>query len=80
VTIDRWSATPSYAQLAELLRRRIAAGEWGSGDVLPSEKSLMQEYDLARETVRHAIRVLRDEGLVVTIPARGSFVSPDRPA
>lgn len=77
MTIDRWSREPSYQQLANLLRARIVAGELPPGATIPSEKSLMQEYDLARETVRHAVRVLRDEGLIVTVPGRGSYVTPE---
>ena len=72
-----WDPTPPYQQLASILRDRIAAGEFRPGDVLPSEKDLVQEHGLARETVRRAVKVLRDEGLVVTIPGRGAFVPPD---
>lgn len=75
--IDLWDPTPPYRQLAGLLRDRIAAGEFRPGDALPSEKDLQQEHGLARETVRRAMRVLRDEGLVVTIPGRGTFVPPE---
>lgn len=72
-----WDPTPPYQQLASILRDRIAAGEFRPGDALPSEKDLVQEHGLARETVRRAVKVLRDEGLVVTIPGRGTFVPPD---
>jgi len=41
---------------------------------LPSESYLQQEYGVSRGTVRMAIGILRDEGLVVTIGGRGTFV------
>ena len=41
---------------------------------MPSEKTLMQEYGLAHGTVRKAIAVLREEGLVQTTPGWGSYV------
>ncbi|AYY11902.1 GntR family transcriptional regulator [Actinobacteria bacterium YIM 96077] len=79
--INPWDATPTYLQLAAALRARIESGEYGPGDQLPSESQLVGETGLARETVRRAIRVLREEGLVITLPARGTYVPPqDREA
>lgn len=77
VSIDEWSTVPLYRQLAELLRGRIVSGDLAPGDALPSEPTLMQEHGLARDTVRAAIAVLREEGLAVTLPGRGSYVPPD---
>jgi GntR family transcriptional regulator len=81
VAIDQWDPTPPYRQLAALLRARIESGDLGPGDQLPSESVLVQEHELARETVRRAVKLLRDEGLVITLPGRGTFVPPrGRPA
>lgn len=77
MSIDQWSRTPVYRQLADLLRAKITAGEWAPGTRLPSELTLQQEHGLARDTVRHAWRVLEEEGLVVALPGRGRFVPPD---
>jgi len=43
---------------------------------LPAEKTLQQEYGLALATVRKAVKVLRDEGLVRTVPGWGAYVIP----
>jgi GntR family transcriptional regulator len=75
VSIDRDGPTPVYVQLAALLRARIEAGELAPGRALPSETTLMQEHGLARETVRKAVRVLRDEGLVQIVQGRGAYVT-----
>jgi DNA-binding GntR family transcriptional regulator len=77
MTIDPWSAVPIYRQLASILRERIVSGEIQPGGPLPSELRLQQEHGLARDTVRAAVRLLRGEGLVVTLSGRGSFVPPD---
>lgn len=77
MTIDPWSPTPPYRQLARILRERIAVGEWGPGGALPSEKDLQQQYGLARETVRRAIKILRDEGAVITLTGRGTYIPPE---
>jgi DNA-binding GntR family transcriptional regulator len=71
---------PKYAQLAAILRERIASGELAVGEPVPSETELEQEFDLARGTIRKAIGVLRDEGLIVTTKGKGSWVVEQPPA
>jgi DNA-binding GntR family transcriptional regulator len=44
---------------------------------LPSVKQLQQEYGVGRDTVLHAIDILREEDLVFTVPRRGTYVSRD---
>jgi DNA-binding GntR family transcriptional regulator len=74
IRIDRMSEVPTYRQLADELRRLIASGQVKSGDRMPSIHELMSETGLAQNTIRSAVAVLRDEGLVVTAPGRGVFV------
>ena len=69
--------TPLYVQLANVLRDMIASGELEPRAPLPSESYLQQEQGVARGTVRKAVEILRDEGLVITIGGRGTFVSPE---
>jgi GntR family transcriptional regulator len=68
------SAVPVYRQLAGILRDAIESGELAPGMPLPSESSLMQEHEISRDSVRKAMDVLRDEGLVVTVQGKGTFV------
>lgn len=74
--IDQLSPTPLYVQLADLLAVRIERGELEAEKPLPSESTLQQEYGLARGTVRAAVRLLRERGLVTTVPQRGTYVLP----
>jgi GntR family transcriptional regulator len=76
VTVDHGAPEPAYQQLTAILRKRIAKGEWRSGP-LPSVQQLQQEYGVGRDTVLRAIEILREEGLVFTVPRRGTYVSPD---
>lgn len=76
VTVDRHDPTPIYRQIANILREKILSGEYRPRQVLPSEQQLMQEHGVARATDRHAIEALREEGLVYTLPQRGTYVSP----
>jgi DNA-binding GntR family transcriptional regulator len=75
--IDQRSTVPAYRQLADILRRQIESGKLQPDSQLPSETTLIQEYEVARGTVRQAIAVLRDSGLVVTVQGRGTFIKAD---
>jgi DNA-binding GntR family transcriptional regulator len=77
-TIDPQSATPVYVQVADILRRRIQDGRLLPDRPVPSELQLQQEFGVARGTARKSIALLREEGLVITVPGRGSFVTPAR--
>jgi GntR family transcriptional regulator len=65
---------PPYLQVAAELRGAIEAGQYSPGDRLPSTRALADEYGIAPTTVQHAMRILRDEGLVVAQPGRAAFV------
>jgi GntR family transcriptional regulator len=70
---------PPHRQIAAWLRDRIGAGEFGPDQRLPAESDIVQELGVARTTARRAVAVLRDEGLVYTVQARGTFVRTDPP-
>ncbi|QNN58843.1 GntR family transcriptional regulator [Diaphorobacter ruginosibacter] len=69
------SPVPRYLQLADLLRQRIARGQWAQGQKLPSLEELVKEFGVARVTVRQAIDLLAREGLVSPQQGRGTFVT-----
>lgn len=75
MAVDHGAPEPAYQQLSAILRGRIAKGEWRNGP-LPSVKQLQQEYDVGRDTVLRAVEILRAEGIVFTVPRRGTYVSP----
>jgi GntR family transcriptional regulator len=77
-SVDPNSATPVYVQVAEILRARIESEELLPDRPVPSESQLQQEFGVARGTARKGIAVLREQGLVVTVRGRGSFVNPSR--
>jgi GntR family transcriptional regulator len=66
---------PRYFQIAELLRQRIARGQWAMGEKLPSLEALVDEFGVARVTVRQAMDMLTREGLVSPQQGRGTFVT-----
>lgn len=68
------STSPLYTQVAEAMRERIVKGTWPIGLQIPTLPSLAQEFDVALITVRQAVRVLKEEGLVIPEQGRGTFV------
>jgi GntR family transcriptional regulator len=77
--IDHDGPVTPYRQLAEILRARIARGDWAPGRRIASETDLVQQYGLARTTVRRAIAVLREDGTVTVVPQRGTYVAEPAP-
>ena len=63
-----------YVQVANDIAARIESGE--ITHKLPSERALAEEYEVAYQTVRHAMAVLRERGLIITRQGRGTFVAP----
>jgi len=76
VSIDRDSYEPAYAQLANILRQSMVTGILRPGDQLPSEAQLCERYNVSPMTVRRAINMLADQGVVVAEQGRGTFVKP----
>lgn len=64
-----------YRQIADDIAARIAARELAPEQAIPSESELCSAFGVARGTARHAVAVLRDLGLVITVPQRGTFVA-----
>jgi len=68
-----------YARMADHLEARIETGDLAPGARLPGERDLAAEYQVAVGTARRAVEELRERGLAVTLPAKGTFIkSPAR--
>lgn len=63
-----------YRQLAAILRGDIISGRLHPGQVLPSERTMMQQHGVSRDTTRRATALLRAEGLVVVRRGHGLTV------
>jgi GntR family transcriptional regulator len=74
VKIDPDSPEHPYVQLAGSLRSRIKAGKIGPR--VPSITELAEQADVSTATVKRAMGLLRDEGLIYTVRGRGTFVVP----
>jgi DNA-binding GntR family transcriptional regulator len=63
-----------FPLIADRLRMRITSGRYPAGGYLPSEAELCAEFRVARNTVRRALGVLEEDGLIATIPSKGRLV------
>ncbi|MEU5596803.1 GntR family transcriptional regulator [Streptomyces sp. NPDC020298] len=80
--IDRGStavAQPEYLRIAADLRRRISSGEWAPGDQIPTLPELCAAYRVSETTIRNALRMLANEGLIETRARAGTRVRPRPP-
>lgn len=63
-----------YLQLSNLFRSRIESGEWEVGARIPTVEELSKSYGVAGMTIRQALGILEDEGLIERFRAKGTFV------
>ena len=63
-----------YQQLADSLRDKIYEGKYACGDKLPSERSLAEKFGISHLTVRKALAILEEEGMLLRVQGKGTFV------
>lgn len=68
-----------YVQVAEHIAARIEAGELKPGHRLLPERDMATEYGVAYNTMRKSMEILREQGLIVTMHGRGTFVNDPLP-
>jgi len=78
VTLLKDTETPLYIQLTDLLRQQIASTELAPNQRIPSERDLCERYGVSRITVRQAMANLTNEGLITTVPGKGTYVTLPR--
>lgn len=66
---------PIYQEIAGDIAKQIQEGRFQPRRPIPGETALVQEYEVARETVRRAMALLREQGWIYTVAQRGSYVS-----
>jgi GntR family transcriptional regulator len=70
---------PQYQKLAAEIRDKVASGEYMPGDRIPSESAFCKSSGLSLLTVRQAMGVLVDEGLLLRYPGKGTFIAKFSP-
>lgn len=75
MTIDLDGPEPFFEQIADVLTKRIEDGTYPPRRRIPSEYALAEEFGVSRPTVRAAIALLAEKGLVATSKGKGTFVT-----
>ncbi len=68
-----------FEQVAVQIEERILSGELRSGDRLPTERELAEQFQVSRTAVREALKILAQKGLVDMRPGRGTIVIDGSP-
>jgi GntR family transcriptional regulator len=68
-----------YKEIADELRARIERGDYRPGQKIPSEAAVSAEFNVGRETVTKALRLLKDLGLTVSSQGRPATVREFKP-
>lgn len=72
---DKDSPIPLHLQISNQLRAAILNGDLQPGEQLPSERTLSEQHDISRVTVRAALANLEHEGLIFSRPGKGRYVA-----
>ena len=66
---------PPYLQIAAIIKRGMLSGQYTPDTRIPTESELVETYEVARSTARRAVAALREDGLVYTVQAWGTYVA-----
>ena len=75
--LDYKSRLPIYEQLYRSITRMAALGAVDPGEALPSVRSLAQELGVNPNTVQKAYQMLERDGIICSVPGKGSFLAGD---
>ena len=73
--INHTSMEPIYEQIVAQIKAEVIEGRMTAGDALPSVRALSRELKISALTVKKAYDNLEEEGLIVTVHGKGSFIA-----
>lgn len=79
-SLNYQSGQPVYEQLYQKIIRMAAIGVFTAGEKLPSVRQLAQDLGVNPNTVQKAYRMLEHDGIICSLPGKGSFISPQKEA
>lgn len=74
----KYSSTPKYQQLSQMLRRQVKTGRLKPGDRLPSFAEMRDQYGVSQTTIERVFNSLEQDGLIIREHGRGTFVAEKR--
>ena len=80
IIVNNSSMQPIYEQIVDQIKGQVLSGLLGDGDALPSVRGLAKELTISALTVKKAYDTLEEEGYVVTVHGKGSFIAAANPS
>lgn len=77
INIKRKTKEPKYVTIYNILFKKITEGEFSKNYRLPSEPDLSKELGVSRSTLRQALTLLQDDGLIRIIRGKGNYINKD---
>lgn len=74
ININEYSKTPKYKQIVNSVIAGIEKGELEIDDKLPSVNRLLIEFDISRDTVVKAYEILKEIGIIDSVPGKGYYI------
>ena len=78
ITVDLRSRKQLYEQIIDSIKNLILSGELKADDKLPSVRNLAKELGINPNTIQKAYTELERQGVIMTLPGRGSIVLTDK--
>lgn len=78
ITVDLRDRKQLYEQIIDNIKNLVLAGELSADDKLPSVRSLAKELGINPNTIQKAYSELERQGIIVTLPGRGSMILTDK--
>ncbi len=75
IILNKTSMVPIYEQLIDQIKNEIISGELKDDELLPSVRTLSGELRISSLTVKKAYDKLEEEGFVITVHGKGTFVA-----
>jgi DNA-binding GntR family transcriptional regulator len=73
--INKYSSTPLYLQISDLIKEKIEAGTFSTNQLLPSEMEIQKQYSVSRITARKAYNTLMEQGIIRAVRGKGTYVN-----
>lgn len=77
MTINKDSTVSLQTQLYQIIMAQLESGELQPGSKIPSERELSEIYSVSRVTSKNAILALLNDGIVIRVPGKGTFIRDD---
>ncbi|MBK8391136.1 MAG: winged helix-turn-helix transcriptional regulator [Saprospiraceae bacterium] len=74
IKLDDYSKTPKYKQLVNNIIEAIENGDFKLNDRLPTVNTLLETFDISRDTIVKAYDILKENNIILSVPGIGYYI------